>query len=647
MKTKFLLALIFVPFVSFSQTSWSDGVGQLFQANCVQCHRQGGIAPFSLETYAQVLPWAGSIQSAIASGAMPPWTPDPNYKHFVSERVMSATDKTSILDWIANGAPEGDPALAPSIPVFPTTTQLGTPDLSVTIPTFTVPSNTDVYHNFELPSGLSQAMYINAIEVVPGNTSAVHHVLVFQDSTNNPINPTSMGGTGSNASKLIFGYTPGALPYYTPLGTGFRLPANTRIIVQVHYAPGTLGQSDATTVNFKLTSSPQREITVNPILNHANMTNGPLVIPANQEVTFNQQYDVLGNWTLLYTFPHMHLIGRSIKSWANLPVTNDTLRFIDIPEWEFHWQNNFVFPNPVIMPSGSTMRSEAEYDNTVNNPENPSNPPQTVAAGEGTYDEMMYVFFAYLPYQAGDEYMIVDSRITPQGATTFCNGQTVLLKTIEGLGYTYQWQLNGSPIPGETASSYLATAAGDYTVEISIGPNSTVSDPVTVVVNTAPTASVSIPGVTHIPLGGTIQLDANAGAFSYQWYLDGAPIFGATNATCDATQNGDYFVTVYDGCFAKSNTVSLTAEASLFEWSVASVTLAPNPSSDFVTVSCATVPGMKNVRIHNASGQEFYSGQFESESTQLNVAHLATGLYFIQVKLAETDQPIVLKFVKE
>jgi hypothetical protein len=631
---------------SINAQTWSDGVGKIFQQNCVQCHRQGGVAPFSLETYNDVAPIASVIQASINAAEMPPWTPDPNYKEFVHQRVMDPADVQTINDWVTNGTPEGNPAQAPSIATFPAGSQLGTPDLSLTIPTFTVNSNTDVYYNFELPSGLAQQMFANAVEVVPGNTDVVHHVLVYQDSTNNPIDPTSMGGTGSPASKLIYGYTPGAQPYYTPPGAGFRLPANTRIILQIHYAPGSLGQTDQTTVNFKLSPGPQREIFVDPVLNHGNISNGPLFIPANQTATFNQDYTVPVNATVLYVFPHMHLIGRSIRSWANLPITGDTVRFINIPDWDFHWQDNFIFPNTIPLPLGSIMQSEAYYDNTTNNPYNPSNPPLDVSAGEGTYDEMMLIFFAYMYYQAGDENIIVDDRIFPKGATDVCTGETVLLTAIEGIGYTYQWYLNGNPIAGATNSTYEAAIAGDYTLEINLGPNTTFSDPITVTINALPSVTITPPGATNIPLGDSILLDAtNDPTYSYQWYLDGVAINGATDYFHYATTGGDYYVLVSNGCSSLSDTVSLTATASLSEKVSHQFIVYPNPAKETLSVINKDKT-QDRFEIINLLGEECSSGTLDGIMTKVDLSTFKPGSYILKIynqRSGEVHHPFIIQ----
>ena len=554
-----------------AQTTWSQHIAPILYANCTNCHHTSGIAPFSLMTYADAYANASSIKNDVTNRIMPPWPADPNYKHYVHERVLSAADITAIQDWVNNGAAQGNPTLSPPQPTYILGSQLGTVDLSITIPTYTVSGSGDVYRDFVIPSGLGISKYITAIEVIPGNPSIVHHVLLFQDSTNVPAqldaaDPgpgyNNAGGTGSNASKFIAGWAPGGQPYYTPVGLGFKLAANTNFVVQLHYPDGSQGQVDSTRINLKLSTAALRDISVYPLLNHfTSMTNGPLSIPANQVKTFHEQYvNNITNYSVLNVFPHMHLIGRSFKSWANAPVTNDTVRFVDIPSWDFHWQGNYVFPNVVKVLNGSTLHAVATYDNTANNPYNPNSPPQNVVAGEQTTDEMMLAFFAFLPYQTGDENIIVDRRVIPMGATTFCTSQSLRLNTIEGTGYHYQWYRGTTLLSGDTTANYYASQSGNYYVKITLGTNNAWSDTIPVTVSSPPNASITPVGSTTICPGQTATLNANSGTgYQYQWFLNNTPINNATSATYGATAGGNYTVQVYNGCYAVSNAQTVTS----------------------------------------------------------------------------------------
>ena len=554
MKYTFLIIWSLVPYLLFSQIpTWSEDIAKIMYGNCTSCHRPGGMAPFSLTTYDDVSPMAAWLDQNIQSTNMPPWPADENYKSFVHQRVLNQQDKQTFSNWVAAGAPSGDLRFAPSVPFYSNGSQLGNPDLSLQTSNFTVTQSGDQYHNFVLPISSNQLKYATAVEVIPGNTEIVHHALVFIDTNTTTIDPNSLNA-GIN-SELIYSYVPGAVPYYSPVGMGFRIPPNARIILQIHYAPGSQGLVDNTVVNLKLTTQTQRRIRVTAALNHINtLVDGPLNIPANQIKTFNESLLINSNLTVLYAFPHMHLLGKSIRSWANLPVTNDTIRFVNIPEWDFNWQDNYVFPNAIKLPIGSTIKATAVYDNTNSNPNQPSSPPIDVGPGEGTFDEMMIVFFAYTPYLNGDENTIIDKRIIPMGATTFCEGQSVRLKTIEGVGYTYQWKLNGTNISGATNFYHEATQAGNYTVLITLGSNNATSDPVAITVNPKPIAAIIQPLDYSLPqtLVGT-----NCGSCTYQWYLNDIPINGATASSYAVTQAGIYYLETYNGCYAISDTVIL------------------------------------------------------------------------------------------
>ncbi|MFM9008483.1 MAG: hypothetical protein ACKORE_07880, partial [Bacteroidota bacterium] len=428
-----LLSTFSIRAIAQSTPDWANDVSCILYSKCTSCHYPGGAAPFSLMTYAEASGAAAGIYSAVAANRMPPWPPDPAYRSFIHERSLSVTEKQTILDWINNGSPQGNPAQAPPPPVYTSAEVIQNPDLVSKMPVYTIPPIAyDIYRCFVMPTGNTLQQFITGMEVVPGNKSVVHHVLVFEDTTNTPLqldaqdpNPgyVSFGGTGSNASKLLGAWVPGSSPDFYPAGTGIPLSPGANIIIQIHYPVGSSFQQDSTKVNFQLTADPNtRSVAVVPALNQGNLTNGPLFIPANTLRTFNAQQIIPAAVTLLGIAPHMHLIGRSVRSWA-VTLVGDTIPLIDIPDWNFKWQGSYRFPQPVKIPAFSTLYSTATYDNTINNPYNPSIPPQNVSLGEATTDEMMLVFFAYLIYQPGDEFMAID---TITGAITYngCNATT-------------------------------------------------------------------------------------------------------------------------------------------------------------------------------------------------------------------------------
>lgn len=419
MKSLFIALTAALPLGIAAQTpTWSDDVACIVYSHCTACHHDGGPAHFSLTTYVDAYWWRNEMRAATQARLMPPWPPDEAYRPLAHERLLTQEEIDIIAAWVDGGAPEGNAQNAPPPPVYTNEAAITDPDITAIMEDFAIPSSTtDLYRCFVLPIDNPTDSWITGLEVVPGNREMVHHVLVFQDATGQAAqldaqDPapgyTSFGGIGVAGAELIGIWVPGSEPFYTPPGMGIKLLANPDIVIQVHYPATSEVELDSTRVNIRLGSSPlMRELAIDAILNHANMSNGPLVIPGEQVRTFNQQYTVPINATITAIGPHGHLICRSLKSWAVKPG-GQVVPLIDIPQWDFRWQDMYFFRNPVHLPAGTVIHSEGVYDNTSDNPSNPSEPPQLVTAGEGTTDEMMLFFFAWTPGLPSDESIVVD-----------------------------------------------------------------------------------------------------------------------------------------------------------------------------------------------------------------------------------------------
>lgn len=137
---------------------------------------------------------------------------------------------------------------------------------------------------------------------------------------------------------------------------------------------------------------------------------------------------------------------------------------------------------------------------------------------------------------------------TANGPTTFCQGGSVVL-TASG-GGTYQW------LPGnQTASSITVSTAGTYQVKVtSANGCSAISNPIEVIVNALPTASITANGSTSFCQGGSVTLTSGSSS-SYQWQPG-----GQTTQSITATTSGTYTVKVFNaaGCSATSTPTVVT-----------------------------------------------------------------------------------------
>lgn len=468
MKKLLTLAIAILPFCVSAQTGpyWATDVAPIFYANCTKCHNPNGIAPFSLLTYSDAANEATDIKTAVIARTMPPWPPDSAYHHFMGERILSQQEIQTISDWVDNGTQQGNLSQAPTPPVYNSQAEITSPDVTVQMPYYTVNAASDLYRCFVMPGGVPQNEFITQVEVLPGNRNIVHHVLVFQDTSNtcitldnNDPGPgyTWFGDVGSPTATLVIGWVPGQGMWQLPQNMGVKLLADANIVIQVHYPGGTFGQVDSTQVRFTFSSGAVREVYLIPAINHStSITNGPLFIPADSIKTFYAQEFVSYNVSLISVAPHMHLIGENICSYAIDPM-GDTIPLISIPDWSFHWQGFYNYQQPVHVPYGSTLHAYATYDNTAANPENPNSPPQNVSVGEATDDEMFIVYFAYLAYQLGDENIIIDSSLLASAPDVFPS----IVETPQ-LYAPFPVPTNGADLTVQ----YFLPAAGAVTIEL-------------------------------------------------------------------------------------------------------------------------------------------------------------------------------------
>ena len=402
-----------------SNPTWSSNIANIVYSNCSSCHRDGGIAPFSLMSYEEVASKKNSIVNAITTRSMPPYPADTKFRSYSHQRTLSDADINAVIEWVNNDVPVGDIVSAPKPPTFASGPIIKNPSFTAQMPIYTTQAKAggnDEYRCFVLDGSPNKDEFISAIEVVPGNPEIVHHVLVFQDTSSVPMQLDAQspgpgypgfGGVGSNTADLIGVYVPGIEPYFFPKGFGVRFQKGARIIVQVHYPAGTEGKQDNTSVRLTFAESPAtREVFISPLLNRRNIVDGPLRLPAGQSKTFTQKLTIPYDATAFAVMPHMHLLGESIE--INLQDGKDTIPIISIPHWDFHWQMAYTFKTLQKVPKGSVLQSKVTYNNSIDNPHNPSSPPKEVSWGEGTTDEMMLTYFYYTAYQPGDELITTD-----------------------------------------------------------------------------------------------------------------------------------------------------------------------------------------------------------------------------------------------
>jgi peroxiredoxin len=361
-----------------ASVNYSQHVARILKNHCVACHRDGEIAPFSLTTYKQAAGWASMIDEVVQGGRMPPWQASPKYGKFSNEARLSTDEKQTIAAWVAAGAPQGDPHDLPEPPRYVAGWRIAKPDLTIALPrTVQIPAEgTMPYKNFIVDPKLDHDVWVRASQVRPGNPSVVHHLVVFV------IPP----GGDENDSRIDFlaAYAPGMPPRVLPEGTARLVPAGSRLKFQVHYTPRGTPQTDRSEIGF-LFADPR---TIRKALSAVAAINTDLKIPAGAADFAETAEHRFSQDTLLYSLlPHMHLRGKAFRFEATFPDGRHEV-LLDVPRYEFEWQNVYVLSEPKLMPEGTVLHCLARYDNSAENLSNPD-PKTAVTWGEQTSDEML------------------------------------------------------------------------------------------------------------------------------------------------------------------------------------------------------------------------------------------------------------------
>jgi hypothetical protein len=393
------LALWFAP----PPVTFSHDVAPILYRHCASCHRPGGVAPFSLITYQDASKRARLIASVTGKRAMPPWLPaEP---HFQNERRLADSEISVLARWAAEGAPEGNTAAAPPPPQFPAGWQLGKPDVGTEVrASFTVPAEgQDLYQCFAIPNVVPNAHYVRAVDVHPGNPRVVHHALLFQDLTGTARKRDTgagypcFGTPGFLPARGLGGWTPGSLPYQAPAGIPELLHAHADLVVQVHYHPTGRVEQDRTRVAIYFTAQkPTRHGMDIPLESHR------IDIPAG-----DRAYKVTDHFTIpvdvdvIAINPHAHYVCKEMLGYAVLP-DGSRRTLLRIPDWNFNWQQQYVYPAPIRLPADTRIEMEFTYDNSAANPRNPNHPPKRVVFGPGSLDEMAGLHIMVAPVRESD-----------------------------------------------------------------------------------------------------------------------------------------------------------------------------------------------------------------------------------------------------
>jgi mono/diheme cytochrome c family protein len=435
---------------SAAAPTFNKDVAPIFFANCTGCHRPGDIAPMSLLTYKDARPWAKAIAAKVADGTMPPWHADPRYGTFVGARQLSAANKETIAKWVAAGAPEGKAADLPAAPVYTDEWNIGTPDAVLSMQEdYPIPATGEVpYQYLVVPANFAEDRYITDWEIRPGDRRAVHHLLLYLkvpdaeaeammkrqqqaalqrmfggaqpnaaantprqappfafdccvqipdgQSGGRPLPPEQRRDLGPNyrprpagMTAGMGGFSPGGSIRHFPEGMAMRIPKGYSLVFQMHYTTYGKATTDRSKIGLKFAKTPPKTI-----LNTMALINASLSIPPGAQNHLVENGMTFNRDTMIYSLvPHTHVRGIGWHYEVTYPDGRKEV-VLSVPKYDFNWQHEYVFTQPLRLPAGSKLNAKAWYDNSTRNKSNPD-PTKTVTWGDQTWEEMMYTSITF------------------------------------------------------------------------------------------------------------------------------------------------------------------------------------------------------------------------------------------------------------
>jgi Copper type II ascorbate-dependent monooxygenase, C-terminal domain len=432
-----------------AQVTFNKHILPILQQKCQSCHRPGEAAPMSFLSYQTTRPWARAMKTAVTTRKMPPGGLDPRYGDFLEDYTLTDKQIETIVNWADGGAVEGDPGDAPP-PVRWVEGWRSKPDVVIEAPPFDVPA-TGWVENLDiiLPTPFKRDAWVRTIEIRPGMPAVVHHagvrfvphrdgveygVPVWRDIKRDengvhvpdqekaalvsfcsddskkacPVDEKQFHGLNGGGGFDGF-YRPGGTPLdYAYYGTAYLIPANSDIVINLHYNPNGRAVTDATKIGFTLAPEPARQLRMvalsprgrggpgdrdngsNELTERNNAAERAWFrIPAGDPNWLAPPADMLfdADTELAVMSIHMHERGKDM-TYTLLYPDGRTEVILNQPGYDFNWQMTYNLRNTIKIPKGSKLRVIAHYNNSASNRYN-RNPNIDVYWGEQSWEEMM------------------------------------------------------------------------------------------------------------------------------------------------------------------------------------------------------------------------------------------------------------------
>ena len=397
----FVMAALLAAAGASAQPTFSSHVAPIIYENCTVCHREGGGAPYALVTYEDVSRRARMIVEVTQSQRMPPWLAVRGEVEFHNERGLSADEIETLRAWSEAGTPLGEASAVPPAPVYPSEWFHGTPDILLEMEEeMEVPADgPDIYRNFvvRIPD-IPEGKYLCGIDYKPRAVQSAHHSLFSLDTSGDMRRASDaeprpgFGGMEANLiSGRVGGWAVGAQPDFFPEGVSLKVAPGTDLMVNAHFHPVGKPEMERARIALYLTDKPPtRHMYALEIPFGFGIPSNLRIPPGEANYVLKESFVLPVDVMLSGLAPHAHLIAKEIKAEATFPDGRH-INLIHVPKWDFAWQEQYHYKEPIALPAGTRIDCTFVYDNSADNPFNPHNPPEEITWGPNTTDEMACV----------------------------------------------------------------------------------------------------------------------------------------------------------------------------------------------------------------------------------------------------------------
>ena len=374
-----------IEYAAHDAISYTQDIVPILEQNCVSCHRDGAIAPWSMSSHAMVKGWSPMMREVVMTRRMPPGQIDDHVgKPLKDVAGLSVDEQRKLIQWIDQGAPKdgaADPLAA--LTFSDAKYSLGEPDIVLSVPPQTIPATGVIdYRYVPVELNLDRDVWIRGIEFVPGDRQVLHHVITYLSSPADKSDVEEAEEQGQN----LGGFAPGRQPDTFEDNSGRLIPAGSNLLLQMHYTTSGRETVDATEVGLFLHDEPPAYVMSGGVAGQRRF----IIPPGAKEHKLRGEQLIEKDAYLYEMMPHMHFRGKYMSYTAEYPDGTSEL-LLSVPKYDFNWQFKYQLQEPLFMPSGTKLVAEGAMDNSDRNPGNPD-PTRPVFFGLQTMHEMFFGF---------------------------------------------------------------------------------------------------------------------------------------------------------------------------------------------------------------------------------------------------------------